>query len=74
MVIAALSHKLGWLESEMDTKLARWPVGPEFSSQLIMLKESICKIIICRHEAGYFFRDLLSTAAESPSTVYLDLN
>ncbi len=49
-------------------------VGPEFSSQLIMLKESICKIIICRHEPGYFFRDLLSTAAESSSTVDLDLN
>ena len=28
-------------------------VGPEFSSQLIMLKESFCKVIIQRHEPGY---------------------
>ncbi len=34
-------------------------VGPEFSSQLIMLKESFRKVIIYRHEPGYFFRDLL---------------
>ncbi len=34
-------------------------VGPEFSSQLIMLKESFRKVIICRHEPGYFFRNLL---------------
>ncbi len=36
------------------------PVGPEFSSQLIMLKESFRKVIIYRHEPGYFFRDLLA--------------
>jgi len=35
-------------------------MGPEFSSQLIMLKESFRKVIICRHEPGYFFRDLLA--------------
>ncbi len=34
-------------------------VGPEFSSQLIMLKESFRQVIICLHEPGYFFRDLL---------------
>ena len=36
-----------------------WPVGPEYSSQLIMLKESFRKVIIYRHEPGYIFRDLL---------------
>ena len=35
-------------------------MGPEFSSQLIMLKESFRKVIIYRHEPGYFFRDLLA--------------
>jgi len=39
-----------------------------------MLKESFRKVIIYRHEPGYFFRDLLSTATEPPSTVDLDLN
>ncbi len=34
-------------------------VRPEFSSQLIMLEEYFRKVIICRHEPGYFFRDLL---------------
>ena len=34
-------------------------VGPEFSSQLIMLKESFRQAIIYRHEPGYFFHDLL---------------
>ena len=28
-------------------------VGPEFSSQLIMLKESFRQVIICLHEPGY---------------------
>jgi hypothetical protein len=34
-------------------------VGPEFSSQLIMLKESFRQVMIRRHEPGYIFRDLL---------------
>ena len=34
-------------------------MGPEFSSQLIMLKKSFRKVIIYRHEPGYIFRDLL---------------
>ncbi len=38
-------------------------MGPEFSSQLIMLKESFRKVIICRHEPGYFFRDCFLMAA-----------
>ncbi len=35
------------------------PVGPEFSNQLIMLKESFRQVMICRHEPGYISRDLL---------------
>ncbi len=34
-------------------------MGPEFLSQLIMLKESFRQVIIYRHEPGYIFRDLL---------------
>ena len=33
-------------------------VGPEFSSQLIMSKDSFRKVITCRHEPACFFRDL----------------
>ena len=31
-----------------------------------MLKESLCKVIICRHEPGYFFRDLLRKLERKP--------
>ncbi len=35
------------------------PVGPEFSSQLIMLKKSFHKVIICRHELVHRHRRLI---------------
>ncbi len=35
-------------------------VDPEFSSQLIMSKEFLGRVIICRHEPGCFFRGFAS--------------